>query len=57
MILNKELIEDIKTAEINRFRMVYRRPANDQHKYVCAYLSQPIQMKCGCHCFQLQSKQ
>jgi len=57
MILNKEVIEDIKTVEINGFGMVYRRPANDQHEYVCVYLSQPIQMKCESHCFQLQSKQ
>jgi len=27
----KEVLEDIKTVEINGFDMVYRRPANDQH--------------------------
>jgi hypothetical protein len=35
MILNKEVVVDIKTVEINGFGMVY----------VCVYLSQPIQMK------------
>jgi len=39
MILTKISIEDIKTVEIYRFGMVYRRPANDQHdqhEYSCA---------------------
>ncbi len=31
----KEAIEEIKTLEINGFGLVYRRPANDQHEYVC----------------------
>jgi hypothetical protein len=26
---SKEVIEDIKTVEINGFGMIYRRPAND----------------------------
>jgi len=44
-----EVIEDIKTVEINGFGMACRRPAydqHDQHEYACANLSQPIQMKC-----------